>query len=64
MPYSLTQDGWVKVDAKFMSDAAFQMINDNNANVPREMGEDDVFTTVDCNHINIVCRLTDRTDIS
>lgn len=65
VPYSLTTDGkWVQVDYREMSNAAYQMINDNNANVPQVMGEDDVFTVVECNHINLVCQLTDRTDIS
>ena len=65
VPYSLTTDGkWVQVVASEMSNAAYQMINDNNAAVPRQMGEDDVFTVVECNHINLVCQLGDRTDIS
>ena len=47
-----------------VSNAAYQMVNAQNAGVPREKGDDEVFTTVNVDGIAVVCALSDRTDIS
>lgn len=61
---TLTDTRWVSIPVNKMTDAAYQMMNEYNAAVPKEMGAADRYTTVECEYINIVCQLTDRTDIS
>ena len=59
-----TSTAWITIPYNMVSNAAYQMVNAHNAGVPREKGDDEVFTTVNVDGIAVVCQLSDRTDIS
>jgi len=64
VPYSITSNGYVQVAANQVSNAAYNMVNKWNAGVPRSFGSEYRWTFVYLEHISIVCKTSDRTDVS
>lgn len=64
VPFSITALGQVSVAANQVSNAAYSMVNKYGAGVPRQVGEADRFCSVYVDHVEIVCKAGDRTDVS
>lgn len=64
VPYSITAQGQVQVAANQVSNAAYSMVNKYSAGVPRSVGTADRFCMVYVDHVDIVCKIGDRTDVS
>lgn len=64
VPFSITSNGYVQVAANQVSNAAYNMVNKWNAGVPRSFGSEYRWTFVYLEHISIVCKTSDRTDVS
>jgi len=64
VPFSITALNQVQVAANQVSNAAYSMVNKWNAGVPRQLGADYRWTEVYLNHVCIVCKTGDRTDVS
>lgn len=64
VPFSITSSGYVQVAANEVSNAAYSMVRKWNAGVPRSFGSEYRWTFVYLEHISIVCKTSDRTDVS
>lgn len=54
----------MQVAANQVSNAAYNMVNKWNVGVPRSFGSEYRWTFVYLEHISIVCKIGDRTDVS